>query len=414
MQTNARLASVLCLSAAAIAAIPGVAAAQTPPSAAARQEAGRHFRSGVQSYERGDYSAALAEFQSAYRIAPHHSVRVNIANCFMHLGRPIDALNHFESFIAEATTAGGIPPQQRREVESQISELRGQIAEVSVRIDPASVRDPIITVDGQTANASGVVRMMPGRHAIEVTADGFAPGRQDFTASAGQRADLTITLRPPAAVTTATSTTTVGTTATGTVGATATSSTTSTTAATSTTATTSVGANSQPIATNTTDTTSTATSSGPSTSTATSTSDATGSQTTVGAGNEVIAPVDRPRGLPLPVFIGAAAGTGALAITWGVFGGLAMGANGEFDTIARRIESGNAQPNDVQRAEDAARRARTFALVSDVMMGVTIAGAVATTVIAINTRWSNPRANTVALVPTVNAGGAGLAIGGSL
>jgi hypothetical protein len=396
MQTNARLLLALCSSAAAIAAIPGVVAAQTPPSAAVRQEAGRHFRAGVQSYERGDFSAALAEFQSAYRIAPHHSVRVNIANCFMHLGRPIDALNHFESFIAEATTAGGIPPQQRREVESQISELRGQIAEVSVRIDPSSARDPIITVDGQTANASGVVRMMPGRHTIEVTADGFAPGRQDFTASAGQRADLTITLRPSAAVTTATSTT--GTAST-------------TTAATSTT---SVGANSQPIATNAVDTTSTATSSGPDTSTSSTTSGATGSQSAVGAGNEVIAPVDRPRGLPLPVFIGAAAGTGALAITWGVFGGLAMGANGEFDTIARRIESGNPQPNDVQRGEAAARRARTFALVSDVMMGVTIAGAVATTVIAINTRWSNPRANAVALAPTVHAGGAGLAIGGSL
>ena len=177
MPTNARLLSVLCLSAAAIAVIPCVAAAQTPPSAAARQEAGRHFRAGVQSYERGDYAAALAEFQRAYRIAPHHSVRVNIANCFLHLGRPIDALNHFESFIAEATSAGGIPPQQRREVESQISELRGQIAEVSVRIDPSSVRDPIITVDGQTANASGVVRMMSGRHVIEVTADGFASGR---------------------------------------------------------------------------------------------------------------------------------------------------------------------------------------------------------------------------------------------
>lgn len=409
MQTHARLLSVLCLSAAATAAIPGVANAQTA-TAAVRQEAGRHFRSGVQFYGRGDYSSALAEFQSAYRIAPHHSVRVNIANCFMHLGRPIDALNHFESFIAEAATAGGIPAQQRREVESQITELRGQIAEVSVRIDPASVRDPIITVDGQTANASGVVRMMPGRHSVEVTADGFAPGRQEFTASAGQRADLNITMRPPAAI--STTATTAGTT---TVGTTAT---TGTTAGSTTTATSTVGANSQPLTTGTTDTTNTTTSTGPTNTTGTTTTTAAGTSGVetngAGAGNEVIAPVDRPRGLPLPVFIGAAAGTGALAITWGVFGGLAMGANGEFDAIARRIETGNAQPNDVQRGEDAARRARTFALVSDVMMGVTIAGAVATTVIAINTRWSNPRANTVALVPTVHAGGAGLAIGGSL
>lgn len=396
MQFHLRVLWVLCSSAAAISMIPAVGAAQTPPSAAARQEAGRHFRAGVQAYERGDYASALAEFQSAYRIAPHHSVRVNMANCFMHLGRPIDALNHFESFLAEAAAAGAIAPQQRREVEAQIHELRGQIAEVTVRVEPSSARDPIITVDGQTANTSGIVRMMPGRHSIEVTADGFAPARQDFTASAGQRAQLTVTLRPMSMVASATTDRATG----------------SGSAATS--ATTTLPANAPPIEANRMASSSTTAASGPSSATHTTTSEAIGSQRTVGAGNEVIAPVDRPRGLPVPVFIGAAAGSGALAVAWGVCGGLAIGANGEFDTIARRIETGHAQPNDVQRGEDAARRARTFALVSDVMLGVTLAGAVATTVIAINTRWSNSRVETLALVPTVNTNGAGLAIGGLL
>jgi hypothetical protein len=401
MQYRSRLLLVLALSTSTVTAVSSVAAAQTPPSAAQRQEAGRHFRSGVESYQRGDYSAALAEFQTAYRVAPHHSVRVNIANCFMHLGRPIDALNHFESFIAEAMTAGGIPPQQRREVESQITELRSQVAEVQVRIEPASVRDPIITVDGQPANASGVVRMMPGRHTVEVTADGYATGRQEFTASAGQRADLNIALRPPTPVAATTTTTTVA-----------------NTAGTATTAGTTVAANAQPINTTQTTEPTTTTSTGPSTTTTSNDgAAATGSTPpTVGAGNEVVAPPsDRPRGLPLPAFIGAAAGTGAFAITWGIMGGLALQANGAFNTIATRIESGNAEPTDPQRGEDAARRARTFAAVSDVMMAVTAAGAIATTVIAINTRWSSaPRSSSVALVPTFAPGAAGLAIGGSL
>jgi hypothetical protein len=399
MQYRSRLLLVLALSTSTVSAVSSVAAAQTPPSAAQRQEAGRHFRSGVESYQRGDYSAALAEFQTAYRVAPHHSVRVNIANCFMHLGRPIDALNHFESFIAEAMTAGGIPPQQRREVESQITELRSQVAEVQVRIEPASVRDPIITVDGQPANASGVVRMMPGRHTVEVTADGYATGRQEFTASAGQRADLSIALRPPTPVAATTTTTTVATTAT------------------TGTTTTTVAANAQPINTTQTTEPTTTTSTGPSATTTTEpASGATGTTATVGAGNEVVAPPsDRPRGLPLPVFIGAAAGTGAFAITWGIMGGLALQANGAFNTIATRIESGNAEPTDPQRGEDAFRRARTFAAVSDVMMAVTAAGAIATTVIAVNTRWSaGPRSSSVALVPTFAPGAAGLAIGGSL
>ncbi|MBL8682976.1 MAG: hypothetical protein JNK05_27665 [Myxococcales bacterium] len=396
---------------AALASLCALAAPSTSfaqPSASARQEAGRHFRAGVSAYQTGDYSTALGEFQSAYRIAPHHSVRVNIANCFMHIGRPIDALNHFESFIAEATTAGGLAAQQRREVEAQITELRGQVAEVQVRIEPASARDPIITVDGQPANASGVVRMMPGRHTIEVTADGFATARQDFVASAGQRADVPIALRPPAA---STATTTTGASAT-----TSTSGTTTTTAATGTVATTTTATTTTTGATGGENTT---TSTGPNTSMTTNAggTGATGASTggpTLVAGNDIVGPTERRRGLPLPVFIGAAAGTGAVAIAWGVFGGLAMGANGEFNTIARRIEMGTAQPDDVRAGESAASRARTFALVSDVMMGVTIAGAVATTVIAINTQWSAPARNRVVLTPAVHMAGAGIALGGSL
>ncbi len=404
MRKNAAPLVLAALASLCVVAAPSVARAQ--PSASARQEAGRHFRAGVGAYQSGDYATALGEFQSAYRIAPHHSVRVNIANCFMHLGRPIDALNHFESFISEATTAGGLAAAQRREVETQISELRGQVGEVQVRIEPASVRDPIISVDGQPANASGVIRMMPGRHTIEVTADGFATGRQEFVASAGQRAEVSITLRPPTAAvvstgagSTAASTTTAGS---STAGA-------STTAAT----TTAVATTTQPNTGTTTDTT-TATSTGPNATVGAT--GATGSSTgpEVGAGNDVVGPTDRRRGLPLPVFIGAAAGTGAVAIAWGVFGGLAMSANGEFNTIARRVETGAAQPNDVRTGEQAASRARTFAAVSDVMMGLTIAGAVATTVIAINTQWRRPAAERVYIAPSVHLAGAGVMVGGSL
>jgi hypothetical protein len=396
---NHRTLALIALSSALFLAAPAVYA---QPSAAARQEAGRHFRSGVESYQRGDYSTALAEFQSAYRIAPHHSVRVNIANCFMHLGRPIDALNHFESFVSEAATAGGIPAQQRREVAGQLAELRGQVGEVQVRVEPASVRDPIISVDGQTATATGVVRMMPGRHSVEVTADGYAAGRQEITVSAGQRMEVAITLRPPSAVT---ATTTIATTGPG-VGTTTTAGTTtaSTNTATNTTVTAGVTANSQPVNTaGTTGAETTATSTGPAVGATIG-----GSSTTPPPGNEVVAPpVDTRRGLPPAAFIGAAAGTGALAIGWGVFGGLALAANGDFNTIASR------SPVDVQAGTAAANRARTFAAVSDVMMGLTVAGAVTTTILLFNTRWgAAPRS--VAVLPMLSPSGASLSIGGSL
>jgi hypothetical protein len=370
------------------------AAAQSSAPSPARQAAGLHFRAGVAAYERADYSSALGEFQSAYRIAPHHAVRVNIANCYMHLGRPIDALGHFESFLSEAAAAGGVQPQQRREVTSQIADLRGQVAEFRVQVEPSSVRDPIVSVDGQMANAAGVLRMMPGRHTIEVTADGYAPGRQEVTATAAQRDSVTITLRSASAATPAL--VTVAVTTSPTVGP-----------STASAATTTSREPSPPGSTQTTG------ASVPSGGAATGGDGASGAGSQASSASEggarpvgLILPTDTRRRLPPVAFIAAAAGTGAFAIGWGVFGGLALSANAQFNAIANR------SPIDVAAGTAAANRARTFALVSDVMMGLTVAGAATSTILLLNTRWGGPR--TVAMIPMITPGGAALAVGGVL
>ncbi len=388
-----------------LASSPAVAQTGNPTA-----QAGVHFRGGVAAFTRGEYSVALSEFQSAYRIAPHHAVRVNIANCYMHLGRPIDALNHFESFLSEAAVAGPINRTQRAEVDSQIAELRHQVGEVQVRIEPTSVRDPIVVVDGQTADARGLVRMMPGRHTVEVSADGFSAGRQDVTVTAGQQSTVAILLRPSSAGA-----------ATTTVAATTTTATAATTAATT-----------NAVATSTNTTTSPRVEPGPTTTTATgtasiSTNNSTGTTSTgtstdnqtqepLGTGLVVGPPPNTRRGPPLGLLIGSAVGTGVVAIGWGVFGGLSIGANGEFNRYARQVETnGSITPTEMSAASAAASRARTFALVSDVMLGLTIAGAAATTVLFIVTpRGAAQEQPRVALVPVVSPQSVGLSLGGTL
>ena len=46
-----------------------------------REQARIQFERGVGLYESHDYEGALASFQEAYRLAPHPTVRVNMANC---------------------------------------------------------------------------------------------------------------------------------------------------------------------------------------------------------------------------------------------------------------------------------------------------------------------------------------------
>src|SRR6478609_6664356 len=56
--------------------------AQHAPDGATRARARQNFQTGVAAYQRGDFSVALEAFLTAYRLAPHPTVRVNIANCY--------------------------------------------------------------------------------------------------------------------------------------------------------------------------------------------------------------------------------------------------------------------------------------------------------------------------------------------
>jgi hypothetical protein len=355
------------------------ALAQRPPNAARRAEAGQHFRAGVAAYTRAEYTVALEEFQSAYRIAPHPSVRVNIANCFAQLRQPVEALTHFEQFLVEAPQ---VPPAQRTEIERQIAELRQQIAEVRVEVTPASARDAIVSIDGRATAIGNVVRMRPGSHVIEVSADGFTPQRLELDVTAGARREVRLELRATAAATVA-------------------------------------EAAPAPAA-------SESTPARPAAATVASITPAPAAAEAAPAAPPAprVARASAPppplpehprddgraRGLHPAFFYSGVAVTAAGLIAWGVFGGLAWSENGVFEDAAARIQRGEGDYNRLyDRGYFAALNARNYALASDVALGVTAAAAVTTVVLFLNTRFDRPA---VTASPIVGAGGTGLALEG--
>lgn len=157
----------------------------------ARAQARAHFDTGVARYEQGDFQGALEAFQEAYRIAPHPMVRVNMANCYEQLGRPLEALHHFERFLAEAETA---TRAQRREVQAAIARLQHQIAEVRLAVAPDGA---LVTIDGTETRRAPIldpIRMTPGTHRIEVRLDGYRTDRREIEVVAGQPQRITIRL----------------------------------------------------------------------------------------------------------------------------------------------------------------------------------------------------------------------------
>lgn len=157
-----------------------------------RATARQAFERGVNAYGEERWEEALNAFQEAYRIAPHPSVRVNMANCYVHLARPVEALDHFERFLIE----GGedADPAQKREVRRQIQELRGQVGETFLRIQPEGAT---VTIDGHTTLRAPIldaVKLAAGTHHVEVAMQGFATSAQDFEVEGGERHELRITL----------------------------------------------------------------------------------------------------------------------------------------------------------------------------------------------------------------------------
>jgi hypothetical protein len=382
----------------ALALAPFGAAAQEGDRARARAE----FQRGVDAYARGDFGTALDAFQEAYRIAPHPNVRVNIANCYERMNRPLEALFHFELFLAEA---GRPPPAQRREVEAAIRRLRGQVGEIELRVTPDGA---LVTIDGTEQRRAPVttpVRVVAGTHTVEVQMDGFQSERQVVEVQGGSTARVEVRLRRQEGVAASTGASS-GVDAAG-------------------TSVSSARGGASAIAVSSSGETGGA--AAPNRETAELAGGPPASETAIRSTTGRPPPPDEePRRddgagfrLTVPTVIGGAL-TIAAGIAAGVTGGLALAANSEFETNAQRYEeSGYTDEQARVDGESAANRARTLAVVSDVFLVTAIVGAGATVFLLITTQeggmldeGGGGRGATVSVVPLLGPDRLGIGAAG--
>ncbi len=152
-----RFASTVVLMAALV--VPAHALAQDDAA-----EARRHFDAGVRLFQAGDFGRALDEFRDAYRIRPHPSVLVNMANCYVEMGRPVEASEHFERYLRES---GEVAPERRAEVERALGQARAALGQVRVEGPPGSM----IFLDGASMGQTPLSRpaeVNPGPHIVEL------------------------------------------------------------------------------------------------------------------------------------------------------------------------------------------------------------------------------------------------------
>jgi hypothetical protein len=145
-------------------------------------EAKRHFAQGVALYTDGNFNAALAEFEAAYKIKQSPSVLYNIGLTQKALFRYNDAIDSLQQYIVADKK---MKKEQQAAVRQLITEMKALLAEVTINVIPDGAA---IKLDERTI---GTAPMKPygiaaGNHVLEITADGYKPQKKEILVSAGQ------------------------------------------------------------------------------------------------------------------------------------------------------------------------------------------------------------------------------------
>lgn len=124
-------------------------------------EAKVHYQKGVDLYNDGAYTAALAELEKAYALSPHYRVLYSLALVRGQLSDFVGALLGFQDYMAAAVDES---PARKAEVKERIEALQQKVASVTIKVN---IDDAEVYVDDQLKGTSPfpqAVLLNPGKH----------------------------------------------------------------------------------------------------------------------------------------------------------------------------------------------------------------------------------------------------------
>jgi hypothetical protein len=201
---RSRLVMFLLLTACATTSVARVARAEEPPvtaDAESREKSRVAFRKGVAQIRAQDWPAARASFEAAWSLYPHPSILLNLGIARLRTDDPVRAEQDLVRFLSEDV---GAAPDELAGAREALAEARTRIGTLRIAVSPPTAR---VAVDGKSVDtvrsadpsASGLVaevRAKPGRHAVVIEAEGYAPARRELDLAARGEAVTTVTLSP--------------------------------------------------------------------------------------------------------------------------------------------------------------------------------------------------------------------------
>jgi tetratricopeptide (TPR) repeat protein len=158
------------------------------PALAQPEDAGTHFRRGVELFKEADFRAALIEFKRANELSPNFRVLYNIGQCQLELQDYAGALRSYTRYLESRE----VPPDRRAAVEATVKKLQTRVAQVEIR---TNVTGAEVHVDEDTVGSTPLpapVLVSAGRRKILIEKAGRPPASKIIDIAGGDRTTVVI------------------------------------------------------------------------------------------------------------------------------------------------------------------------------------------------------------------------------
>lgn len=180
-----------------VAAAPQTGFADEDPAATDLDAARELFFEGQSFAGEGRWAEARDRFQRSLAIKRSAITLYSLGVAELESGLLVEAIASLQAFLAEPTTDATEP--YRQPAEAALAELEARVPRLTIRVRPADAPGLQVKVDGEEIPGSALLGgwiANPGRHRVEVTAEGYQPSEQRLALAEGSVREIVVDLLP--------------------------------------------------------------------------------------------------------------------------------------------------------------------------------------------------------------------------
>ncbi|MEZ4231213.1 MAG: hypothetical protein R3B89_18695 [Polyangiaceae bacterium] len=155
---------------------------------------------GVKLASAGKCSEAIRLLERAAELYAAPTILVPLARCQLEQGELVSAVKVLRKVLDTELPADAPKPfvEAQNEAESLLASALPRLPRLTIKIEVLGDTQPRVSVDGKAISASelGGINLDPGLHQVRAEAAGYLPGAKAVKLKEGDRAEVTLILKP--------------------------------------------------------------------------------------------------------------------------------------------------------------------------------------------------------------------------